>query len=106
MDLEFEPTATRGGGRPVSIRVDVYYLPEYYAANNFAGRSDPGAPRRKIGSLSDTQDLEGTVRKLATAPGAYYAASYAGRDLMDSNVFEIHPKGQRLDDTKQATAAP
>jgi hypothetical protein len=89
-----------------SIRVDVHHLPDYYAANQFAKRSDLRAPRRKVGSISDTQDLEGTVRRLVTAPGAYLAAAYVGRDMTDSQVFEIQPKGQMLEAEAKQDGGP
>ncbi len=82
--------------RNISVRTDVYYLPEFYSSNQFAGRSDPGTPRRKLGSISDTEDLEGTVRKLATGPGAYFSECRAGREVVESGVFELKPKGQSL----------
>ncbi|MDX6695573.1 MAG: hypothetical protein QOF02_3176 [Blastocatellia bacterium] len=94
MDTPGSGSASRGG---ISLRTDVFFLPEFYSNSPLAGRSDQNSGRRKVGSLSDTQDLEGTVRKLATGPGAYFAECRAGRDLIDSNVFELKPKGQSLE---------
>lgn len=95
MVSDFDPLDTRS--ITGSVRVEVYLLPDFYSDGQYKGRSDLGVKsRRKIGQLNDTQDLEGTVRKLATAPGAYIAECKAGRDTLESGVFEIQPRGQAL----------
>lgn len=94
MDLELDTLEKPARG--ASERVEVWFLPEYYSDNQNAGKYHPGVPRRKIGQLNDTGDLEGTVRKLVNAPGAYYAAHIIGRDTIANGVFELKPKGQSL----------
>lgn len=97
MDFEIESQETDArAARAPSERVEVWYLPEYYADNQNAGKFHPGVPRRKIGALNDTDDLEGTLRKLASGPGAYYVAHLIGRDTITSDVFQLAPKGQSL----------
>ena len=76
IELELEPSATGGElVSDISLRVNVYYLPDYYADNRNAGRSDPGVPRRKVGTLNDTDDLRAAVRQFAKIPGRLCATS-------------------------------
>jgi hypothetical protein len=85
------------GGEPVrngNQVVNVFFLPEYYSSTKNAGRSDLGVPRRKLGSINDTDDLLGTVKKFATVPGAYFAECRLGRDVVDSRVFELKARQQ------------
>jgi hypothetical protein len=97
MDAELELSSTRDEiGKHINVRTEVYALDEWYSSSPLAGRSDLKA-RRKVGALNDTQDLEGTLRKLAPNAGAYYVQSVAGRDVIDSDVFHIQPKGQKLE---------
>jgi hypothetical protein len=98
MDALLELDDDRGDSRgvSVSVRVEVYALPNYFENGPRAGRSDLRSGRRKIGALHDTQDLAGAVRKLINAPGAYYAESKVGRDMVDRNVFHVELKGQNL----------
>lgn len=97
MDLEVESQETYGRPeRAPSERVEVWELLEYYSDTQNAGKSHPGVPRRKVGQINNTSDLAGTVRKLSTGPGAYYAAHLIGRDTIVNDVFEVKPKGQSL----------
>ena len=88
MDLEVESQETFGrDARAPSERVEVWFLPDYYSDNQNAGKFHPGVPRQKIGSLNNTSEIEAAVRKLATGPGAYYAAHLIGRETVESGLW-------------------
>ncbi len=78
----------------INQSVIVFALPEYYSNTSFGRRSDPGVPREKIGSLSNTDDMAGTVRKLATSNGAYLAELRFDGRVMSSKVIELTPHSE------------
>ncbi len=86
-----------GHAANANTRVDVYFLPEYFANSAQAGKSHVGVPRRKIGTLNGSKDLEGAVRIFAREPGAYYAELRAGRDVIDSGVFPVKARTQPIE---------
>jgi hypothetical protein len=78
----------------INQSVNVYALPQYYSNTLFARRSDPGVPREKIGSLSNTDDVAGAVRKLATSNGAYLAELRFNGRVMEGKVIELKPPSE------------
>jgi hypothetical protein len=95
---EFERVELNGNGGPpppfMKQSVSVYELPEYFSDNKYFQRSDPGTNKRRLGNLSDTDDLAGAVRKLATEPGAYLAEYRVDGRVMDSQVIVVKAQAQ------------
>ncbi len=96
MDMEIDLQES-GNGSAISTRVDVYILPEFYSNTAHAGKSHIGVPRRKVGTLNDTDDMEGAVRMFAKEPGAYFVEVRAGRDVLDSRVIEVKSRAQNIE---------
>jgi len=92
--LEHEPGRAFEPELIGNLKTDVFYVPEFYSQSQHAGRSDPGVPRQKLGQINGSTDLRAAVEKFATIPGAYYAESRAGRDVLDSKVFHHQPGAQ------------
>jgi hypothetical protein len=90
-EIEFEESPILPN---INQSVIVYALPQYYSNTSAARRSDPGVPREKIGSLNNTEDLTGTVRKLATTPGAYLAELRLDGRVAESKVIELKPRSE------------
>jgi hypothetical protein len=105
MDLLLDSEES-GNGSAISTRVDVYFLPEFYGNTAHAGKSHIGVPRRKAGTLNDTDDLQSAVRKFASEPGAYYAELRAGREVLDSGIFPLKPRAQNIELDSVPTPAP
>jgi hypothetical protein len=89
IELEEQPAIPN-----INQSVIVFALPEYYSNTSAARRSDPRVPREKIGSLSNTDDMAGAVRKLATSPGAYLAELRFDGRVMESKVIELKPRSE------------
>jgi hypothetical protein len=90
-EIEFEESPII---QNINQSVIVFALPEYYSNTAAARRSDPRVPREKIGSLSNTDDMAGAVRKLVTAPGAYLAELRFDGRVMESKVIELKPRSE------------
>jgi hypothetical protein len=85
--------------------VNVYELPEYLGDGSFARRSDPRAPRVKLGSEDSTDDLAAVVRKFAKLPGAYLAEYREGGRVVETKVFIIKPHEGTLESVPSPSVA-
>jgi hypothetical protein len=88
--------------------VNVYALPDYYANTAAARRSDIRVSRIKLGSLENTDDLQGAVRKLAVEEGAYLAELRIEGRVAKTKVILINPlpENLHLEATPQPTPQP
>ncbi len=105
MDLLIDSEES-GNGSAISTRVDVHSLTEFYSNTVHAGKSHLGVPRRKLGTINNSDDIESAVRMFAKEPGAYFAEVRAGRDVLDSRVIEVKSRAQNIELDSAPTPAP
>lgn len=97
VELELDPLDA--GAEPTYLNqcVIAYFVPHYQSDGPYLRRSDPGVPREKLGSVSNTEDMAGTVRRFARRPGAYLAELRIDGRVQDSQVFIIKQREQAIE---------
>ena len=92
VELDLDASEPDAGADHIKQTINVYSLSEYFSDNQFARRSDPGVPRKKLGSESNTEDMAAVVKKFAKAPGAYLAELRLDGQVVETKVFIVKPK--------------
>jgi len=105
MDMEIDLQES-GNVSAINTRVNVDQLLEFYSNTAHAGKSHIGVPRRKLGTINNSDDMEGAVRVFAKEPGAYFAELRAGREVLDSRVIEVKSRAQNIELDSAPTPAP